>query len=112
MRSVPIGNFAPVYFVSFLEEYSTPNALPELIQARRMALETRGVFADCTPTMAWDFYFGDKEALYAERFAQARAQNPLVEPQDVPRLRPKRAAAMTASDAWIGLSPRKRQRRL
>jgi len=42
----PIGNFAPVYFVLFLEEYSTPNALPELIQARRMALETSGVFAD------------------------------------------------------------------
>jgi len=73
--------------------------------------ETSGVFADCTPTMAWNFYFGDKEAFFTERFAQARAQNSLIEPQDVPRPRPKRAAAMTASDAWIGLSPRKRQRR-
>jgi len=83
----------------------------ELIEARNMALDTSGVFASCTPTMAWNYHFGNKEAFYAERFAQANTQDTFIESQDVPRQRPKRAAAVTASDAWIGLRPHKRQRR-
>ncbi|KAF1811092.1 hypothetical protein P152DRAFT_459972, partial [Eremomyces bilateralis CBS 781.70] len=51
------------------------------------------------------------EAFYDERFAQVNAQNALLQSQDVRRERPKRAAAETASNAWKGLSPRKRQRR-
>lgn len=73
-----------------------------------MALATEGLFASCTPTMAWNYHFGDIEAFYAERFAQVDAQNALVEPQDEPTPRPKRAAAMAAPDAWKTLSPRKR----
>jgi len=49
------------------------------------------------------------EAFYAERFAQVDAENSLAESQDVPRQPLKRAAAATASEAWIGLSPLKRQ---
>lgn len=46
----------------------------ELVEARNMALATRGIFASCTPTMAWNYYFSDMEAFYSERFAQVNAQ--------------------------------------
>ncbi|KAF2737684.1 hypothetical protein EJ04DRAFT_510120 [Polyplosphaeria fusca] len=71
-----------------------------------MALATEGLFASCTPTMAWNYHFGDMEAFYTERFAQVDAQNALLEPQDAlleprdePAQRPKRAAAIAAPDA-------------
>ncbi|KAF2729526.1 hypothetical protein EJ04DRAFT_515838 [Polyplosphaeria fusca] len=64
-----------------------------------MALATEGLFASCTPTMAWNYHFGDMEAFYTERFA------------DEPAQRLKRAAAIAAPDAWKTLSPRKRHRR-
>lgn len=83
----------------------------ELVQARHMALTTEGLFASCTPRMAWNYHFGDREAFYAERFAQVNTQNSLLESQDIARQRPKRATAETASSAWKGLGPRKRQRR-
>lgn len=83
----------------------------KLVEAQNMALATEGIYADCTPTMAWNWFFGDKEAFYAERFAQVDSQNALLESQDVLPAHPKRAAAVVASDAWIGLRPRKRQRR-
>jgi hypothetical protein len=94
-------------YFNYMAETGQQDDPLKLIQARHMALD-RGLFADCTPTMAWNFYFGDREAFYAEKYAQA--PNPLLESQDKPRRAPKRAAAVTASDAWIGLSPRKRQR--
>jgi hypothetical protein len=50
------------------------------------------------------------EAFYAERCAQVDAQNALVEPGDVSTLRPKRAAAVAAPEAWKGPGPRKRRR--
>ena len=50
---------------------------PELIQARAMALETTRFFAECTPIMAWNCHFGDREAYENERFRQALARNPL-----------------------------------
>jgi len=50
---------------------------PELILARNMALDTTGRFAKCTPTMAWNCHFGDREAYERELFRQARARNPL-----------------------------------
>jgi hypothetical protein len=98
-------------FTNFLAETGQEEDRPELIEARHMALATSGLFASCTPKMAWNYHFGDKEAFYAERSAQVNVRNTLIESQDVPRQRPKRAAAATASEAWNGLSPRKRQRR-
>ena len=95
----------------FLAETGQDKDPMTLVEARNMALATEGIYASCTPTMAWNWFFGDKEAFYAERFTHVDAQNALLEPQDVPRPRPKRAAAAVASNAWIGLSPRKRQRR-
>jgi hypothetical protein len=95
-----------------LEETGQVDDPVELIEARRMALDASGIYADCTPTMAWNYHFGDKEAFYRERFAQVDALNPLFESSpDVSRRRPKRPAAEAASKAWMGLGPRKRQRR-
>jgi hypothetical protein len=70
----------------------------ELIEARNMALATIGVYADCTPTMVWNFHFGNKEDFYAGRFAQVRARHPFLETQDATEPR-KRAAAVKAPDA-------------
>ena len=78
---------------------------PDLVTARDMALAQTGLYADCTPSMAWNLHFGDKEAFYAEKFAQLDTQ------ENVSTPRPKRAAAIAAPEAWKGLSPRKRQRR-
>ena len=101
----------------FLVETGQEGDPVELVEARNMALATEGLFASCTPTMAWNYHFGDMEAFYTERFAQVDAQNivtepqnAVVEPQDTPSLRPKRAAAMAAPDAWKCLGPRKRRR--
>lgn len=97
---------------NYLEETGQVDDPVELIEARRMALDASGIYADCTPTMAWNYHFGDKEAFYRERFAQVDALNPLFESSpDVSRRRPKRPAAEAASKAWMGLGPRKRQRR-
>ncbi|PVH99619.1 hypothetical protein DM02DRAFT_429638 [Periconia macrospinosa] len=82
----------------------------ELVEARNMALATEGLFEDCTPTMAWNYHFGDMEAFYVERFAQVAARDALAESQDAPTPRPKRAAAVAAPKAWKGLGPRKRRR--
>jgi hypothetical protein len=94
---------------SYLVETGQEDDPPELVNARDMALATTGVFANCTPTMAWNFCFGDKEAFYSERFAQVQAQNLIHHSMDSNQ-RPKRAAAQKASAAWDGLHPRKRQR--
>ncbi|KAF1807855.1 hypothetical protein P152DRAFT_305144 [Eremomyces bilateralis CBS 781.70] len=83
----------------------------ELVEARNMALATRGPFTSYTPTMVWNHQFGDIEAFYTERFAQVDARNQLFSSPDIGRERPRRAAAEMASNAWKGLSPRKRQRR-
>ena len=97
---------------NYLEETGQVDDPVELIEARRMALDASGIYADCTPTMAWNYHFGDREAFYREKFAQVRALNPLFgSPPDVSSRRPKRPAAEAASKAWKGLSPRKRQQR-
>jgi hypothetical protein len=75
-----------------------------------MALATQGIFDSCTPTIAWNYHFGDMESFYAERFAQVDAENALVEPKVVSTPRPKRAAAVAAPEAWKSLGPRKRRR--
>ncbi len=60
--------------------------------------------------MAWNYMFGDKDAFYAERFAQVRAQS-LIDQSEEPDRRLKRAAAQKASATWDELRPRKRQKR-
>ena len=75
-----------------------------------MTLAKQGLFASCTPTMAWNYHFGDMEAFYAERFAQVDAQDASVEHEDTSTRRPKRAAAVAALEAWKNLGPRKRRR--
>lgn len=98
---------------NFLVETGQEQDPAELVEARNMALATEGLFASCTPTMAWNYHFGDMEAFYAARFAQVDAQNALMEPQDaqdVSTQRLKRAAAVAAPEAWKSLGPRKRRR--
>jgi hypothetical protein len=96
---------------NFLAETGQGEDPAELVEARNMALAKQGIFASCTPTMAWNYHFGDMEAFYSERFAQVDAQNALSKCQDEPTQRPKRAAAAMASEAWKDLGPRKRSRR-
>jgi hypothetical protein len=85
---------------SYLEETDQVDDPVELIEARRMALDATGMYADYTPTMAWNFHFGDKEVFCREIFAQVEALNPLSESSpDVSRRRPKRPAAEAASKA-------------
>jgi hypothetical protein len=96
-------------YFNYLKETGQQGDPPKLVEARRMALDTTGLFADCTPTMAWNFHFGSMEAFHTERQARLEAQNGFLGSLDTPR--PKRAAAAMASDAWIGLSARKRKRR-
>jgi len=57
----------------FLAETGQENDPMELVEARHMALATSGLFASCTPIMAWNYHFGDKEAFYAKRSTQVDA---------------------------------------
>jgi hypothetical protein len=95
---------------NFLADTGQQDDPAELVEARNMALATEGLFASCTPTMAWNYHFGDMEAFYAERFAQVDTQNALNEREDAPTPRPKHAAAVAAPEAWKSLGPRKRRR--
>jgi hypothetical protein len=108
----PLSNYSDMWAVTgFIENTGQGKDPMELVLARQMALETNGTFASCTPTMAWNYYFGEMAAFQAERHAQVRARDPFTRLQELARQRPKRAAAVAASDAWKGLSPRKRRRR-
>ncbi|KAJ6276564.1 hypothetical protein J3E71DRAFT_245740 [Bipolaris maydis] len=40
-----------------------------------MALAMEGLFASCTPTIAWNYHFGDMEAFYTKRFAYCNLFN-------------------------------------
>lgn len=95
---------------NFLAETGQQDNPAELVEARNMALATEGLFASCTPTIAWNYHFGDIEAFYAERFTQADTQNAIDEREDASTPRPKRAAAVAAPEAWKSLGPRKRRR--
>jgi Tfp pilus assembly protein PilP len=107
----------PTEFASYLASTGQENDPLRLVHAREMALNTTGLYASCTSTMAYNYYFGSRAAYEAERFAQARARHPFATtiaqaPTTAQALsRPKRAAAQKAPSAWAGLSPRKRQRR-
>jgi hypothetical protein len=93
---------------NFLTEIGQEGDSAELVEARNMALAKQGLFASCTPTMAWNYHFGDVEAFYVERFAQVDAQDAIVEPEFTSTQRPKRAAAVAAPEAWKNLGQRKR----
>lgn len=116
----------PVALANFLRDSRQENDSIELVVARQMALDTTGIYADCTPRMAWNYHFGDKDAFYAERFDRIRAKNafagahvastqhlkrstPEVDTHDVPSRPSKRVAAEKASNAWTGLIGRKGQ---
>ena len=79
-------------FTSYAAETGQENDPAELILARNMALDTTGRYAECTPTMAWNYHFGDSEAYDREIRRQARARNPLGSesslPPDWPRVNP------------------------
>ncbi|OWY49387.1 Transcription factor FAR1-related protein [Alternaria alternata] len=95
---------------SFLARTGQEGDPAKLVAARNMALTSHGLSSSCTPTMAWNYHFGDVEAFYAERLAQVDAQSALNEPQEVPIPRPKRVAAVAAPKAWKSLGPRKKRR--
>lgn len=95
---------------NFLAETGQEEDPAELVEARNIALAKQGLFASCTLSIAWNYYFGDMEAFYAERFVQVNAWDALVEHEDIPLSRPKRAAAVAALEAWKSLGPRKRRR--
>jgi hypothetical protein len=106
---VPVTDI--IAFERYLEETGQQNDSSELINARGAALATTGIYADWTPRMAYNYYFGDRGAFYAEMFAQARANHPFAIATAQESRPPKRAAAQQASSVWAELSPRKRQRR-
>jgi len=117
----------PVELADFLRDSRQEDDPHELVLAREMALDTTGIFADCTPRMAWNCHFGDREAFHAERHRRTRARNPFEahststehlkraapeeEAQDAPNRPSKRVAAEKASNAWTALLGRKGQRR-
>ena len=76
----------PFAFVRYVAETGQQNDPAELVQARHMALDTTGLWAKCTPTMAWNCHFGDKEAYDRELRRQAEARNPLRGSHSPPRL--------------------------
>ena len=78
----------------------------ELVLAREMALDTTGVFADCTPRMAWNCHFGDKQAYRNERAARVRARDPFPEAQ-LASSRPLKRAVPEETQP----TPAKKQRR-
>ena len=114
-KSLKMNRAAPVTdiiaFERYLEETGQQNDSSELIHAREAALATTGIYANWTPEMAYNYFFGSLEAFYSERFAQVRASQAFAGNPAQASRRPKRAAAEQASAAWAGLGPRKRQRR-
>jgi hypothetical protein len=69
----------PNTLYNFLVEIGQEKDPTELIEARQIALATSGLFAAYTPTIAWNYHLGDKEAFYAKRFAQVNTKNSLLE---------------------------------
>jgi hypothetical protein len=58
----------------FLAETGQEEDPAELVEARNIALARQALFSSCIPTMAWNYYSGDMEAFYAQRFAQVDDQ--------------------------------------
>ena len=65
-------------YFNYMAETGQKDDPLELIKAWNIALDISGVFTSCTLTMAWNYYFRNKEAFYAERFAQANTQNTFI----------------------------------
>ena len=58
-----------------------------------MALTAEELFSCGTLTTTWNYHFGGVDTFYTARFTT------IIEPWDIPRRRPERAAA-TAPEAW------------
>ena len=113
LESIPICR-NPFELASYLEQTGQEDDPIELVQAREAALATTGIFADCTPTIAYHLTIGSMDTYRAEKARQQSlvgAIAPTKANQLEPNRAPKRAAAQKASTAWAELSPRKRQRR-
>jgi hypothetical protein len=110
----PLGTCRnPNELASYMADTGQENDSVELVEARNMALATTGMWGDCTPTMAWHYFFGNRRVFEDGLLvlaAQRRAKEDQ-EAQEGATRRPKRAAAERAAGAWKELSPRKRQRR-
>ena len=77
-----------------------------------MALATTGLYANCTPTMAYHLAIGNTDTFIAEKNRLGAPKRLSERPCEAPiHPAPKRVAAQRASAAWAELSPRKRQRR-
>jgi hypothetical protein len=100
----------PATLANFLAETGQENDTFELIQAREMALDTIGIFADCTPRMAWNYCFGDKNAFFAERSAQIKARDALLE-AELTSNQPTKRPAPEAGDATMEMRATKKPRR-
>jgi hypothetical protein len=99
----------PTALTDFLRETNQETDSLELVIARQMALDTTGLYADCTPRMAWNFHFGDKNAFYTERSAQINARSAFPEAHSASTRPLKRAAPKEAQDAPIQ-EPKKKRR--
>jgi hypothetical protein len=62
----------------------------EIVHAREIALATTGLYANCTPTMAYYLAVGNQEAFLAEKTRQTATEVSTSRP-------PKRAAAQKTS---------------
>jgi len=68
-----------------------------MVQARKMALTTTGLFADCTATIAYYLTTGNQSAFLREKTKQQASG--LQAPKQASQQAPKRAAAEKASTA-------------
>jgi hypothetical protein len=98
----------PATLADFLRETGQENDPDKLVLAREMALDT-GIYAECTPRMAWNFCFGDKKDFFAEKAAQNRARDVFSQAPLVSSRPPKRTAPEEAQDAPVPRSKNKRR---
>jgi hypothetical protein len=91
----------PNRLANYLAQTGQEDEPPEIVHAREMALAKTGLYANCTPIMAYYLAIGNQEAFLAEKTRQTATNAS-------PQRAPKRAAAQKASAVWAELSPRKR----
>jgi hypothetical protein len=101
----------PATLSNFLAETGQEDDRFELVLAREMALDTTGLYADCTPRMAWNYCFGDKRIFYAERSAQVNARNTLSNAVPTSNRGLKRAAPDDSKDMSIPHAKRQDRKR-
>ena len=111
LQSIPAYR-DPNSLASYLAQTGQEDDPLEIVHAREMALATTGLYANCTPTMAYHLAIGNMNAFTAEKTRLGAPERLSEQLSEAPIHQPlKRVAAQKASAAWAGLSPRKRQRR-